>query len=36
VFSLPAFLFLPEPHGARLRVLDAARRGGAEVLATGA
>ncbi len=34
VFSLPAFLFLPEPHGARLRVLDAARRGGAEVLAT--
>ena len=34
VFALPAFLVLPQPAGARLSVLEAARRGGAEVLAT--
>ena len=34
VFSLPAFLFLPEPHRGRVSVWRAAREGGAEVLST--
>jgi len=34
VFSLPAFLFLPQPPRGRLSVWQAARQGGAEVLAT--
>jgi MFS transporter, UMF1 family len=34
VFSLPAFLFLPQPPRGRLSVLTAARQGGAESLAT--
>jgi UMF1 family MFS transporter len=33
-FSLPAFIFLPEPHGGSLSVGRAAREGGREVLAT--
>jgi UMF1 family MFS transporter len=32
-FSLPAFIFLPQPSRVRLPVLQAARQGGAEVLA---
>ncbi len=34
VFSLPAFIFLPEPHHGRISVWQAAREGGAEVLST--
>ncbi len=34
VFSLPAFIFLPEPHRGRVSVWQAAREGGAEVLST--
>jgi len=34
VFSLPAFIFLPEPHRGRISVWQAAREGGAEVLST--
>jgi len=34
VFSLPAFLVLAQPVGGRVPVLEAARQGGAEVLAT--
>ena len=34
VFSLPAFILLPEPHRGRLSALRAAREGGSEVLAT--
>jgi len=34
VFSLPAFVFLPEPHRGRISVWQAAREGGAEVRST--
>ncbi len=34
VFSLPAFIFLPEPHRGRISVWQAAREGGAEVVST--
>jgi UMF1 family MFS transporter len=34
VFSLPAFIMLPQPPRGRLSVLQAAREGGAEVVAT--
>jgi UMF1 family MFS transporter len=34
VFSLPAFIMLPQPAGGRLSVWQAAREGGVEVLAT--
>ncbi|HEV8438484.1 MAG TPA: MFS transporter [Methylomirabilota bacterium] len=34
LFSLPAFVLLPEPRGARLGVLEAARDGAAEVVGT--